>query len=83
MSSEKGYRTWTLCFLVFAGAFVLALLTRDSALVYAYGLVASGALGVWVGGKGWSSYTAVLAGKSPQYPAPATTVPGSGTGGAP
>ena len=54
---SKSLRTWSLVFFVFVGAFVLAILTRSSELVYAYGIVSGGALTAWIGGKGIAGYT--------------------------
>jgi hypothetical protein len=71
----QGWRTLALCFLAMVGAWTLAYLTRETALVYAFALASSGPLGLWISGKGIAGYQAVLAGKTPQFPAPAVVAP--------
>lgn len=56
---SKSYRTYSLVILIFVGAFLLAILTKEKELVYAYGAVSGGALAVWVGGKFGAGYTAM------------------------
>ena len=62
---RRSSRTLVLCLFDLAGAWALAYLTRSPELVYAFGLVAAGVSGLWVGGKGVASYHQVLASRAP------------------